>query len=148
MKNTGRAYCFFKSSGEVSGKGIGPAKKRIRQALANMKADPEVNLPQTARFSLYNLGELVPKLLLFTCDGKKTPLTIITQEWQKKGADYLLKVALPGATNKETAGLTGDVFNLLYGCTEIPYVDSQEKPIADIYFRQENGVYVSKLQID
>lgn len=148
MKNTGKAYCFFKSSEEVSGKGTEAAKKRIRQALANMKADPEVRIPQNLRLSIYSLNELVPKLLLFTENGKKTPLTVIAEEWREKGADYLIRVVLPAATNRATADLAGDVFNLLYGCTEIPYVSSRGFPVADIYFRQENGVYTSKLQVE
>jgi len=148
MTTAGKAYCFFKSAEEISKKGIEPAKERIRQALARMKADPDLNIPQRVRFSLYNLGELVPKLSLFIRDSKKTPLTVIAEEWKEKGADYLLKVVLPTATNRETADLAGDIFNLLYGCTEILYVNSRNIPVADIYFEQENGIYVSKLQIE
>lgn len=148
MKNIGRAYCFFRSSEDVSGKGREPAKARIMQALANMKADPEARIPQSVNFSVYNLDELIPKLSLLGCDGKKTPLTVLAEEWQKKEADYLLKVVLPLATNRETADLAGDILNLVYSCTEILYIDSKEIPVTDIYFKQENGAYVSKLQIE
>ena len=150
MNNTGRAYCLFKSSEEFSKVKFSKANNRLQRALKGMKADPDilVPIPQNLRVSLHNLDELIPKLSLLDCNGKKTPLTLIAEKWQKKGADYLIKAVQPVASNHEVANNLGDIFNLLYGCTEIPYVDSREIPIADVYFRNENGIYVSKLQTE
>jgi len=149
MKNTGRAYCFFKSSEEFSKRKFSKANNRLQRALKGMKADPDIKvpIPQNLRVSLYSLGELVPKLSLLRDNGNKTPLTLIAEKWQKKGADYLLRAVQPAAANLKVAGDLGDIFNLLYGCTEIPYVDAKGIPVVDIYFKQENGLYISKLQV-
>lgn len=148
--NTGRAYCFFKSSEEFSKRKFSRANNRLQRALKGMKADPDilVPIPQNLRISLHRLGELVPKLSLLDCNGKKTPLTLIAEEWQKKGADYLIKAIQPASTNRKVADDLAYVFNLLYGCTEIPYVNDKGIPVADVYFRNENGIYVSKLQVE
>ncbi len=150
MKNTGRAYCFFKSSEEFSKRKFNKAHNRLRRALDRMKADPDIKvpIPQNLRVSLHSLGELVPKLSLLRSNGNKTPLTLIAEKWQKKGADYLLKAVQPAETNFKVAGNLGYIFNLLYGCTEIPYVNAKGMPVVDIYFKHENGLYVSELRVE
>ncbi|NYZ76886.1 hypothetical protein H0O02_01065 [Candidatus Micrarchaeota archaeon] len=147
MNKQGKAYCFFRSSEEFSKRKFSKANNRIQRALDRMKADPDIKnpIPQSLRLSVHVLGELVQKLSFLTVDGNKTPLTIIAEEWQKKGADYVLRAVQPAATNLEVADNLGYIFNLLYGCTEMPYVDPKGMPVGDVYFRQENGIYVSKL---
>lgn len=136
FRNDGRAYGFFWS--QSSG-------KRIREALRNMKAEPEVKIPEKMDFSLHHLNEVVAGLSgIGKYEGHK--LLLIAREWKGKKANYMLKSILPEATNRETADILGDVFNLMYSCTEI--LGPQNKPIADIYFRLENGIYVSKNQVD
>ena len=129
----GKAYAFFKSHSPG---------KRIRQALENMKADPEARIPSGMQFSLHVMIRTEDNLW----EADKNELAAAAQKMRKKGANYLLKSVLADATNRETADILGDIFNLIYSCTEI--LGPEKIPVADIYFKQENGVYVSKLDVE
>ncbi len=144
-RKTGIAYGFLQTSSKA---------ERIKQAFHNMKADPEVMVPQnlvlavgfshTAPIdaSFHGLGE--PTRIFGVSDSDDLgQLLRISVEMGKKGANCVVRVHLPDATHEKAAGELGHVFNLMYGCTEI--MGDAEKPVADIYFKNEAGIYVSVL---
>jgi len=145
-RTVGRAYGFMKTSS---------SSPRIKQAFENMKADPEVKVPQDLRLTVAlcqtkpidsSIHALELSGIFVTKDFEEIgQLAQISVEMGKEGANCLITARLPEATHKKTADELGHVFNLLYSCTEIMVVDEREMPVAtDVYFKNGNGVYVSK----
>jgi len=129
--------------------------KRIVQAFRNMKADPEVGIPRKLDLSV-GLSQKAHLTLSITQSGKISEifglndpedlgqLLWISVKMGIQGANCIVRAVFPDAVNKQTALELGQVFNLMYGCTEI--LGEIEKPVADIYFKNEAGVYVSTLE--
>lgn len=132
----GRAYCFFQSPCTT---------ERIEKALAGMKAAPDLNLPKRLDLSVDCISAAHSALWQMGAGADGTISGAATL-WTGKGANYVTAAALPGASNHETANVLGDVFNILYSCS--PVLGDAAKPIAEIVFRNDNGVYVSKLRMD
>ena len=135
LQQPGRAYAFFHSP---------CTRERIIQALDRMKAEPETKLPNALGLHVVPLAEVCHGHPVVSEDVEK-PLLALALQWQEKKANFFMKTALEGQTDKQVAGIMGDIFNLLYSCTEI--LGPGRVPIADIYYRIGSG-YVSKLEMD
>jgi len=131
----GRAYAFFQSP---------CTRERIVQALANMKAEPEMKLPRALGLEVVPLAKVCHGHPIVSEDAER-PLLGLAILWQEKKANFFMKAVLAGQTDRQVAGIVGDIFNLLYSCTEI--LGPENKPVADVYFRYGNA-YVSKLSLD
>lgn len=129
--------------------------KRIKQAFQNMKAEPEVGIPKNIDlFVGFSQTAQIDSSILQSGDSSKifgisdpddiAQLLWISVKMGGKGANCIVRATFPDAANKETALELGQVFNLMYGCTEI--LGEVEKPVADIYFKNESGIYVSTLK--
>lgn len=136
----GRAYAFFQSPCTT---------QRIQRALDTMKAHPDMNIPQAMEM----VADRIRPLKRVTRENAPVrpvalggPLLEIAATWARKGANYAVESSLPEATSQETAGVLGDVFNLLYSCS--PVLGRAVKPIVGIFFRNGDGAYVSKLSAD
>ena len=158
----GRAHGFMQTGSSAS---------RIREAFGRMKADPEAKVPgdlelivgrapddrpfqafQIAVLLFENpasdeskLFDMLSQIFRVSDRNDLHRLLQISVDMEKEGANCIVQAALPNATNEKTAAELGHVFNLTYSCTEIMMVDGNENPVAtDIYFKNENGIYVSK----
>jgi hypothetical protein len=129
--------------------------QRIIQAFRNMKAEPEVGIPksidlivgfsQAAPIDASLFGSENHSRIFGVSDANGIgQLLRISIEMGKKGANCVIQAIFPGALHKQTALELGQVFNLMYSCTEI--LGEAEKPVADVYFKNENGIYVSTLK--
>ncbi len=145
-RKVGLAHGFLKTSS---------SPQRIVQAFQNMKAEPEVGIPRNL-----DLTVGLSQKFRITCSilqsknfseifGLSDPddigqLLWISVKMGIDGVNCILRATFPDAANKKTALELGQVFNLMYGCTEI--LGEIEKPVADIYFKNEAGIYVSTLE--
>lgn len=131
----GRAYGIFYS----------PCMRgRIQEALDRMKLAPDIGMPREMRFSIYEAADIREGAAILRADER--PLIAIAREWEGKGANFFIRCTLPGAGNRDTANWMGDIFNILYSCS--PVLGDFQNPIADVYFRNEAGAYVSKRLTD
>lgn len=145
----GRAYGYIKTQSQAP---------RVKQAFANMKAAPEEGIPANLGLAIaisreQPIGSSVfrddkeTQEIFGTADKDETgQLLRISLEMGGKGANMMIVATLPESTNTETASELGQIFNLTYSCTEI--LGDAEIPVADIYFKDENGIFVSKLSVD
>jgi len=80
-------------------------------------------------------------------DGADASLMSSIEVLERKGANYMIFSSLPNAPNEIAARDLGDAFNMLYGGTELFDAENEggQKLVMDIFFRDEKGVYVSKL---
>jgi hypothetical protein len=148
-KIVGRAYGYIQTQSPAS---------RVRQAFANMKAAPEEMISEALELAVALSQKMPIGAAAFkgpkkaggifgTADeGEIAQLVRISLEMGKQGANMIIVAALPNATHQETAVDLGQIFNLTYSCTEI--MGEAEVPVADIYFKNEMGIYVSKLTSD
>ena len=145
----GKAYGYIKTQSQVP---------RVKQAFANMKAAPEEMIPPNLGLTVAISGKRPIDSSVFrdqeethetfgTMDNDEVAQLIkISLEMGGKGANMMIIATLPESTNTETASELGQIFNLTYSCTEI--LGDSEIPVADIYFKDENGIFVSKLSVD
>lgn len=143
-RRPGLAYGAFKCSDTREPVAL---LKRMRQALQNMKdASEETKIPKEIEFSVFNLPEGMHKITL----DEGPELVVVIEPLIEKGANYVVKAELPGAENHVTAHELAYAFSCLYGGTELfdAENDGQAKLVMDVYFKQENGVWVSKLAMD
>lgn len=131
----GRAYGMFYSPCVQGG---------IRQVLDRMKLAPDINLPRQMMFDIYETMDIREGAAILRAD--EHPLIAIAQEWKGRGANFFIRCTLPGATNRHTAGWLGDIFNILYSCS--PVLGQAKNPVADVYFMDEGGGYVSRRLTD
>ena len=161
----GKAYGFFRSSCKVGN--IDRTLKDIRQGMLNdMKLEPEPNIPKELKLNVCGLSlissgteatgfvlDIETRLYMKRTASPTAPrdmqLVIIAKEWETKGANFFMQAALPEATNEKAAGELAVVMNILYsGWVVVGRDENDPKPILDIYFRNVEGIYVSKLQLD
>jgi len=161
LRKIGMAYGFLKTESSAS---------RIKKAFGNMKAEPEVMVPRDLDLCVAFLrlksasgsfggkenrpqidvaieADVIPHFTeMLTNIGEDPQLLEITAKMAEGCVNCIIPAILPDATNKKAADELGHVFNLMYSCTEI--MGNAEIPVVDIYFKNEEGIYVSKLDVD
>ncbi|MBU0527226.1 MAG: hypothetical protein ABH983_02705 [Candidatus Micrarchaeota archaeon] len=145
-RKVGLAHGFLKT---------GSSPQRIIRAFQNMKADPEVMVPKNIDL-IVGFSQIAPigasifgsknSFGIFGVSGANdiSQLLRISVKMGIEGANCIVRAVFPDAANKKTALELGQVFNLMYSCTEI--LGEAEMPVADIYFKNEAGIYVSTLK--
>jgi len=145
-RKVGSAYGFLKT---------GSAPKRISEAFRNMKAEPEVMVPANLEL-IVAFSHKVPinasfhglkgPSQVFGLDnaGDLSQLLKVSVKMGEKGANCVIRAIMPEVSGEQTARELGHVFNLMYSCTEI--MGDAQKPVADIFFKNEDGIYVSTLK--
>ncbi len=145
QSNPGTAYAVFKCTDPR------PAPlllSRFREALENIRlASEETKIPPETGFFV---TELAPVLASLRVNGAEAELVGKIEAVERQGANYLLQASLPGSSNAIAARDLGDVINMLYGGTELFDAESsgRELLVADIFFKDERGRYVSKLELE
>jgi hypothetical protein len=71
-------------------------------------------------------------------------LSAIALEWQGRGANYVLKLSVPGSTNEKTAGeLQAFLSALNSEC--LPLIEKIENAVAAAYFMEDSGLYTCRI---
>lgn len=77
---------------------------------------------------------------------------VIMTDMSRRGAKHVFIAAMDGLTSLELGKELGQVFNILYSCTDLVAVHGSEpNPIPDlmdIYVRNEKRIWISKLELD
>ena len=141
----GLAYGVFKCSD------LRPKQElsaRLRQALENIKlASDETGIPRETQFSVFGIQEGKVQVRV---NGETAALIEMIEVLERLGANFMIISSLPNATNAITARDLGDVFNMLYSGTELFDIEQETgiKPVMDVFFRDESGRYISKIDMD
>ncbi|MEW6722248.1 MAG: hypothetical protein AB1324_03230 [Candidatus Micrarchaeota archaeon] len=144
MVKHGLAFGIFKCSDPRPPKQV---LARLREALQNIKdASEETKVPQDINFTVLQLGGAVQRLWL----AAETELVAKAEALEKEGANFIIRAGLPGATNQQAADELGFAFNCLYGGTELFDAENEKrsKLVAEIFYKDDGGKYVSKMEID
>ncbi len=149
-RRIGKAYGFLQTNSSA---------QRIRQAFGNMKTESDrldrSNAPESERLKIPQELDIVVHapfhetmlLQIFGADATEISKLLRTSAGMKgESANCMVEAVLPEVTDREAAAELGYILNLMYSCTEI--MGDAEIPIADIYFRNDKGIYVSKLEVE
>jgi hypothetical protein len=155
----GRAYAVFKCSDE---RPFPVLSGRFREALENiLRAHEETKIPTDTKFQVFDVNAgLEFAITMDHAVGLAPHVDVIA----KKGANYMIRSELPGASNETAATDLGDVMNMLYGATELFDAENPDACAAaeqqdgvprvpnplimDIFYQESPGVFVSKLTMD
>ena len=127
---------------------------RFKEALENVKAlHEETGIPPQTEFSVFDIRSGMAHLI--SADGAKAMAEHIVH-LEVQGANYMIRSCLPGAPNETAARNLADTLNMLYGGTELFDAENQfaqanpghSSLVMDVFFRAENGQYVSQLALD
>lgn len=167
----GLAYGFFKAEKATHGMFPGsPAvpvtRVRVARALSILKADTELGIDKGLGFHVSLIGinsagglrfrRAEPLVQVFGPlePGDSSQLISITFAMAVKGANCIVRASLAEASDERVACELGHAFNMLYPCAPMLVAvennsKSEPAPVAmDIFFRNGNGLYVSKLGLD
>jgi hypothetical protein len=121
---------------------------RFKEALDNIKlAHEETGIPPVTEFTVLDMAEGKTRICI---DGEEG-IILKVEMLELHGANYIIRSSLPDATNAIAARDLGDVFNMLYGGTELFDAENEGRSplVMEIYFRHDvTGRYVSKMEID
>ncbi len=138
----GTAYAVFKCTDP---RPVPAQVERFKEALGNIMAvHEETMIPPETSFSVLTVPEAK---VAFRGEGA---LVEHICRMEGEGAGLVIRSSLPGAPNVDAARDLGDVLNMLYGGTELFEAESggRERLIADIFFEDKGGRYVSKIEFD
>ena len=141
----GIAYCVFKCSDPRPAPAL---TSRFKEALENVKlAHEETKIPQEIDFFAI---ELYPVIATLRANGGEAELVGMAEALQRKGANYLIQASLPGSSNETVARDLGDAMNMLYGGTELFDAENEGRSplLMEIFFKDDAGRYVSKMELD
>ena len=120
---------------------------RFKEALENIKlAHEETGIPPETEFSVLDMAEGKTRI----CIDNEEGLIVNVEMLELSGANFIIRSTLPYATNAIAARDLGDVFNMLYGGTELFDAENGGRSplVMDIFFKHENGLYVPKMEFD
>jgi hypothetical protein len=121
---------------------------RFKEALENIKnAHEETGIPPETEFSVFGMEDGKARICV---DGEEG-LIVMVEMLELKGANFIIRSSLPGSANAIAARDLGDVFNMLYGGTELFDAENEgrSEPVMDVLFRHdETGRYVSRMELD
>lgn len=130
----GRAYAFIRSEKSIT---------KIRHELLKLKAGPSGPMPRTVMLMAYPLAE-VRKGTAVILGPRENGVYVKAEEFRKYGANYFIRLLLPTATNLDAAGTLEGCFNLEKFRLEV--FGREAAPLAETYFKDDHGVYVSMAQ--
>ncbi|MDD5339795.1 MAG: hypothetical protein PHV13_00940 [Candidatus ainarchaeum sp.] len=134
----GRAYCMFRSGFTEGG---------IRNAVTTLKPDwryeipaftEPLNEPLRTTFGIYDIRDIRPGAMMVLKDEHR--LVAETQQWESKGANFFLRVAISGATNETVAE---ELKSFLGSGHSTLMIEKIEAGIGAVYhFSERSGQYV------
>jgi len=156
---SGSAYALIKCSDHRPRQVV---LDRFKEALENIKrAGEETKIPPRTEFAVSWI-ERWPEIFDFKTSVRGGPETddkvltnmigiwIVVSELSEKGANLMIRSQLPNTPHAVVASDLGDCMNYLYSGTELFDAENtgREKIVMDIFYKDGNGIYVSKLMAD
>lgn len=144
MKTPGLAYGVFKCSDPRPRHEV---LARFKEALENVKlAHEETKVPQNIEFTIHPL----PEGIMYLGISGDSVLVPYVMSFLTRGANFIIRAALPETTNEKTAHELGYTLNCLYGGTELFDAENEKRVrlVMDVFFRDGASPYLSKLRLD
>lgn len=132
----GRAYAFIRSERSIT---------TIRRELNRLKLAQASPPLRSAMLMAYPLEE-IRRGSSVVLSARETGIYVPAGELRRRGANYFLRLLLPSASNADAAGALGSCISLEKFRLEV--FRREVKPVAEVYFRDDRGVYISLSQVE
>ncbi len=138
----GRAYGIFKS--RCADGGIVTNLERMQPGWRHELLVPlqeHINRTET-RYALCHTTDVKEGTVIIKEAGQQ--LSTIALEWQARGANYVLKLSMPGSSNEKAAGELQAFLGAL-SSEPVPMMEKIGDTVAAVYFMGDSGLYTCRI---